>query len=111
MKAKVPVRAVIEMRTADARSPVPGGPGPLGAREALWRAMRAWHATRLARVVRLVLWTAVSLRLASGGLAYGCAVTEAAPPVAVAASLCPGHTPAGLVGTEPPAVAGPGRTA
>lgn len=71
MKPKVPVRAVIEMSTADAPGPVPVAPAPPGGRPA------RWPAAGLIRAVRLVLWAAVILLLAGGGLAYGCAPAHA----------------------------------
>ncbi len=82
------MRAVIEMRTADAASQVSGTTGPPGGRD-------AWPAMPLPRIVRLVLWVAVILLLAGGGIAYGCAPAEPAPPVPLAGSLFPGPAPAG----------------
>ena len=68
------------MRTADAASPVSGSTGPPGGRD-------VWHAPRLARIVRLVLWAVVILLLAGGGLAYSCMPAETAPLGPLAGSL------------------------
>ena len=76
------------MRTADAASQVSGNAGPPGGRD-------AWHAMPLPRIVRLVLWVAVILLLAGGGIAYSCAPAGAPPPVPLAGSLCPGPAPGG----------------
>jgi hypothetical protein len=66
------------MRTAAATKPVPGSTGPPGG-------PGAWHAPRLARMLRLVLWAIVILLLAGGAVAYGCAPAEVPPGGPVAA--------------------------